>query len=226
MKIPATIFVSAANLSPWFSSATRTKWYPTLNLLRQGRRDNWKIAISEVSSGCGILARSTDYDSSSAPSALMSRTNSLHETATRHLREGQISAGIELLKRIIQLEPTFSAAHLDLGVALYSAWRFATGPRPLSRDCRTGSALSGSTEQYFSGVFDRKEFTEAERFLRQCMEQFPEVYDFKHRYGLTLMMLGRYGEAIEYLQQAASLRPQPLNSAMSGRCDAARKQAG
>ena len=207
MKIPATIFVSAANLSPWFSSATRTKWYPTLNVVRQGRGDNWKSAISEISEQLHDLARSTDYDSSSFASAQSSPTNSLHEKATRHLREGQISAGIELLKRIIELEPSFSAAHLDLGVAYTRRGDLQLALDQFRATAELDQRSIVARNNISQVFFDRKEYTEAENFLRQCVEQFPDVYDFKYRYGLTLMMLGRHGEAIEYLQQASRLRP-------------------
>ena len=150
---------------------------------------------------------------------------------------GRSDDAILLFREAVRIDPDFALAHMRIGDILISLGRHREGYEAWQKALHTVKSrrLTRREELRIAGLYsyDTNDFNEAEKTFRTFSLQYPNDYYPFFLHAFALRAEGRYDEAIQGLQQAATKRPSlfyiPAQLArtwmLMGRLDLALEQA-
>jgi len=110
-------------------------------------------------------------------------------------------------KEVLILAPSFAAAHMNLGLALYSAGKKDEARKALDKAVEYAPKDPGTLFNAGSLALAEGDVTEAERLLRRAHEADPEDHEVMVALALAAMGLGSPGDAESWFVKALDLRP-------------------
>lgn len=139
---------------------------------------------------------------------MRARLTRLATDAAAALAAGDFEAAIATYRRIVELVPGFSAAHSNLGVALFNLGRLGEAEAAFRRAIATkpDSAEAYSNLGYVLQELGRND--EALAALRHAVALKADCADAQSNLGAVLQAEGRVGEAADAFGRAAAISPE------------------
>lgn len=151
----------------------------------------------------GLLLFVATWAQSTLPSALQQR----YERALRLAAQGKLREAEPLLREIVQKQPNFAPAHLNLGLV----YRLLNQPEPALRHLRRAAELNPKESRALVELtrlcLDLNRINDAKGYLRMLATRFPNEPELPVLEGALAMLQNDWNRARERLQQALAKRP-------------------
>ena len=167
---------------------------PSIRLPAAAGAASLLILLALLVPGHGISQNNTSIDA---------RVNThLDAAKNAEASEDYLSAAKEY-EAILKLRPGWALIHQSLGVTLHLAGRFDRAIESLREATRLDGQLWGAFLFLGMDYYQTHQFEPAIRALRQSLELNSGMLETHRWLGLSLAAVGRYREAIAYLQRVA-----------------------
>jgi len=161
------------------------------------RKRAWLVGL------LGLLLFVATWAQSTFPSALQQR----YEQAIRLAAQGKLREAEPLLREIVQKQPNFALAHLNLGLV----YRLLNQPEPALRHLRRAAELNPKEPRALVELtrlcLDLNRINDAKGYLRMLATRFPNEPELPVLEGALAILQNDWNRARERLQQALAKRP-------------------
>jgi protein O-mannosyl-transferase len=136
-----------------------------------------------------------------------------HSARARHyhgsalLRAGHVEEGIAELKAALQIQPTYSYAHANLGSAYFSQQRLEEAIHHLETAVRLNPNDPLARTNLGSALFHGGRAAEALQQYQEALRVRPRFAEAQVNLGIVLARLGRTSEALGVFEEAVRLHP-------------------
>jgi len=131
----------------------------------------------------------------------------IFDRALEHQRNGRFKEAIEAYAELLEVEPRFSPAWANMGIAYRSLGAFEAAVPCYIRAVELDPAAVGTYGSLGNVLKDLGRLDEALDAHRRLVEAKPDDAGARHNYGVAFRQAGRFEEALAQFEEACRLRP-------------------
>jgi tetratricopeptide (TPR) repeat protein len=212
LGVPVWLALSEASDWRWLSGREDTPWYPSMRLFRQRRRGDWDGVFQRMATALEKRCREQQQAlptpaGSSRAQDVIDNVVAEYQHGLALVRKGQLSAGVNSLRKAVQLRPGNAEWQHNLGVVLAQQ-----GDLDDAITCfREALRLSPEGVDGFGNLglalLQRGQAREAAECFQEAIRRRPHSHEAHNNLGVAFVRLGRHAQAVDCYRKALEFKP-------------------
>lgn len=128
--------------------------------------------------------------------------------------------GVELARKAIELEPSYSYGHYILGACLFALGRIEEANTSLEHSVALDPLSVRYSRMLGLSYYYQRQFSNAQKWIQNALEMHAEPLQTRYLLGRVLLAEGRYEPALEQARLCHNDTPDPLAMGLLGACHA------